>query len=281
MPARGGRTLAPLHRTALPSAEDISPWDAAPVWSRRATLVQPRSIARFSRWTSRAQQPQSVSAKSRCRGDSSAPARRASGQRPPRRSRALRNDDLRGRARCSDRARRMSFGSERPPRLSLRGTFNEAHVPRDHPGDLRLPEGAAAPPGLSSSAKDTHALSEPAFMTALEVLTGNSVEDHDRRRRRLDADPGNLTRDPDAQPSPLDARCADGIVVTPSHNPPEDGRPQVQPATSGPATRMRRAGSRNGRNRLLRRDRDSVRAPCVEERARASATARYDSSVRT
>ena len=57
---------------------------------------------------------------------------------------------------------------------------------------------------------------------ALEVLAANGVETDHSARRRLHADAGHISRDPRPQPRPQD-QFADGIVITPSHNPPEDG----------------------------------------------------------
>src|SRR3989442_3396650 len=82
--------------------------------------------------------------------------------------------------------------------------------------------------------KDTHALSEPAQRTALEVLAANSVETI-------------IQRDAGVTPTPViswailtynrgrQAHLADGIVVTPSHNPPEDGGFKYNPPNGGPA----------------------------------------------
>ena len=83
--------------------------------------------------------------------------------------------------------------------------------------------------------KDTHALSAPAQRTALEVLAANGVETDHSARRRLYADAGHLARHPDLQPGPRSDRLADGIVITPSHNPPEDGGFKYNPPNGGPA----------------------------------------------
>jgi phosphoglucomutase len=84
--------------------------------------------------------------------------------------------------------------------------------------------------------KDTHALSEPAFMSALEVLAANGVE-------------VMIDRDGGYTPTPVISHAilrynqgrrsglADGIVITPSHNPPEDGGFKYDPPTGGPGWR--------------------------------------------
>jgi len=70
--------------------------------------------------------------------------------------------------------------------------------------------------------KDTHAVSGPAQRTALEVLAANSVETIIQRDDGCHSHAGHLVGHSHVQPRPQGA-LADGIVVTPSHNPPEDG----------------------------------------------------------
>ena len=81
---------------------------------------------------------------------------------------------------------------------------------------------------------DTHALSEPAFVSALEVLAANGVDvmiDHDRGYTPTPVISHAILRHNRGRRSGL----ADGIVITPSHNPPEDGGFKYNPPSGGPA----------------------------------------------
>lgn len=133
----------------------------------------------------------------------------------------------------TDPAQRVSFGTSGHRGTSLRTSFNELHIHAMTEAICRLrrERGIDGPLFLG---RDTHALSEPAFSSALEVLVAHGVE------VRVD-DAGGYT------PTPVisHAICshnangsnptADGIVVTPSHNPPEDGGFKYNPPHGGPA----------------------------------------------
>jgi phosphoglucomutase len=119
---------------------------------------------------------------------------------------------------------RVAFGTSGHRGSSLDGSFTEAHIVATTQAicDYRTGQGIAGPLFLG---RDTHALSEPAWASALEVLAGNAVTTLIDNRDRYTPTPGvshailryNADRPPD------DAGRADGIVVTPSHNPPADG----------------------------------------------------------
>lgn len=130
-------------------------------------------------------------------------------------------------------AEKVSFGTSGHRGSSLRRSFNEDHILAITQAicEYRASAGVNGPLYL---AKDTHALSEPAFATALEVLAANSVE------VMVDQDLGYT-------PTPVLSHAiltynrgrreglADGIVITPSHNPPEDGGFKYNPPSGGPA----------------------------------------------
>ena len=82
---------------------------------------------------------------------------------------------------------------------------------------------------------DTHALSEPALATALEVFAANGVEIDDPGRAGLHADAGHLPRHPDLQPRPEHAAWPTASSSRPSHNPPDDGGFKYNPPNGGPA----------------------------------------------
>jgi phosphoglucomutase len=133
----------------------------------------------------------------------------------------------------TDGAQRVSFGTSGHRGSSLRGSFNETHVLAITQAicDFRSSQSISGPLYIG---KDTHALSEPAFITALEVLAANGVE------TMIDSNDG-YTPTPAVSHAILTFNLerttglADGIVITPSHNPPEDGGFKYNPPSGGPA----------------------------------------------
>src|SRR5712692_6753664 len=130
-------------------------------------------------------------------------------------------------------AQRVSFGTSGHRGSSLTATFNEDHILAATQAicEYRLSEGIDGPLYLGA---DTHALSEPAQVSALEVLAANGV------RVLVDAR-GGYTPTPAVSLAILAHNAAgqrsraDGIVVTPSHNPPPDGGFKYNPPDGGPA----------------------------------------------
>jgi phosphoglucomutase len=133
----------------------------------------------------------------------------------------------------SDPNQQVSFGTSGHRGSPLRGTFTEGHILAITQAicDYRRSHGTEGPLYMG---KDTHAISGPAQRTALEVLAANGVETI-------------IQRDDDVTPTPVISRAilvynrqrakhlADGIVITPSHNPPEDGGFKYNPTNGGPA----------------------------------------------
>src|SRR4029453_4412768 len=127
----------------------------------------------------------------------------------------------------------VAFGTSGHRGSPLRGSFTEAHILAITQAiwDYRRSQATDGPLYLG---KDTHAVSAPAQRTALEVLAANAVETV-------------IQRDDGVTPTPVISRAilvhnrgraahlADGIVVTPSHNPPEDGGFKYNPPSGGPA----------------------------------------------
>jgi phosphoglucomutase len=130
-------------------------------------------------------------------------------------------------------AQRVAFGTSGHRGSSLLTSFNEDHIAAITQAivEFRL---AARTTGPLFLAQDTHALSDPAFYTALEVLAANEVE------VMVDAALG-YTPTPALSHAILTYNqkrvtgLADGIVITPSHNPPEDGGFKYNPPSGGPA----------------------------------------------
>jgi phosphoglucomutase len=118
----------------------------------------------------------------------------------------------------------VAFGTSGHRGSSLKGTFTEAHV-------LAISEAIAlhrSSTGPLFVARDTHALSEPAFHTAVSVFSAHGID------VRVDAD-GGYTPTPALSHAILTHPDSDGIVLTPSHNPPDDGGYKYNPRSGGPA----------------------------------------------
>jgi phosphoglucomutase len=133
----------------------------------------------------------------------------------------------------SDPTQRVAFGTSGHRGSAFRGAFNEAHILATTEAICRF-RTAQGYTGPLFIARDTHALSEPAWRTALEVLVGNGVD------VRVDSEDG-YTPTPSLSLAIIVANrgrstgLADGIVVTPSHNPPDDGGFKYNPPNGGPA----------------------------------------------
>ena len=122
----------------------------------------------------------------------------------------------------------VAFGTSGHRGSSLKGSFNEAHILATTQAicEFRSAQSIDGPLFLGV---DTHALSEPARVSALAVLAANGVD------VRVDRD-GGFTPTPVISHAILACDGADGIVITPSHNPPEDGGFKYNPPHGGPAT---------------------------------------------
>ena len=137
-------------------------------------------------------------------------------------------------------AQAVSFGTSGHRGSSLDTAFNEDHIHATTQAivDYRTGQGIEGPLYIG---RDTHGLSEPAMISALEVLTANDVTVMVDAQGRYTPTPAvshailRHNRDLDGGPAGTDKRRADGIVVTPSHNPPRDGGFKYNPPTGGPA----------------------------------------------
>jgi phosphoglucomutase len=173
-----------------------------------------------------------------------------------------------------DPAQRVSFGTSGHRGSALHGSFNEAHILAITQAicDYRRSQGTDGPLYLG---KDTHALSGPAQCTALEVLAANGVETI-------------LQRDDGVTPTPVISRAilvynrgrkthlADGIVVTPSHNPPEDGGFKYNPTHGGPADTDVTKWVEDRANALLRGNNADVKRVPFEAAMKAASTHQED-----
>jgi phosphoglucomutase len=171
-------------------------------------------------------------------------------------------------------AERVSFGTSGHRGSSLRGTFNEAHVLAMTQAicDYRRGRGTTGPLYLG---KDTHALSDAAFRTALEVMAANGVDvliDQDRGFTPTPAVSHAILNHNRGRTSGL----ADGIVITPSHNPPDDGGFKYNPPNGGPAETDVTRRIEESANRLLVDDLSGVSRWGYERACRASTTHVHD-----
>jgi phosphoglucomutase len=176
----------------------------------------------------------------------------------------------------SDPEQLVSFGTSGHRGSSLAGSFNQSHILAITQAicEWRQQEGITGPLFLG---KDTHALSRPAEQTALEVLAANRVDTV-------------IQRDDGYTPTPSISRLilthnrgrksglGDGIVVTPSHNPPADGGFKYNPPNGGPADTNVTAWIQDRANALLRGNRSDIRR-IPFERARNAASVRQEDFV--
>ncbi|MBK5961516.1 phosphoglucomutase, alpha-D-glucose phosphate-specific [Rhodoplanes elegans] len=176
----------------------------------------------------------------------------------------------------SDATQKVAFGTSGHRGTSLASSFNEAHILAISQAicEYRAAQGIDGPLFMG---KDSHALSGPAQRSALEVLAANGVT-------------AVIQRGDGYTPTPVISRAilaynrgrkghlADGIVITPSHNPPEDGGFKYNPPHGGPADTDATKWIENRANALLRDGNRDVRRVSYE-RALAADTTRQDDFV--
>ncbi|MEO8501179.1 MAG: alpha-D-glucose phosphate-specific phosphoglucomutase, partial [Vicinamibacteria bacterium] len=169
---------------------------------------------------------------------------------------------------------RVAFGTSGHRGSAFAKTFNEWHVLAITQAICRhrAQEGIAGPLFLGI---DTHALSVPACASALEVLAANGVDvmlaEHDEYTPTPAVSHAILTYNRGRTTG-----LADGIVVTPSHNPPEDGGFKYNPPHGGPADTAITGRIEASANELLKRRLEGVERMPVERALRAATTHRHD-----
>ncbi|HVO43038.1 MAG TPA: phosphoglucomutase (alpha-D-glucose-1,6-bisphosphate-dependent) [Aggregatilineales bacterium] len=171
-------------------------------------------------------------------------------------------------------SQRVSFGTSGHRGSSFDSSFNEWHVLAIAQAicDYRASQNVTGPLFLGI---DTHALSEAAFASSLEVLAANNVT-------------VMIDQNQDYTPTPVishailtynrgrSAGLADGIVVTPSHNPPSDGGYKYNPPNGGPAETDATGWIQKQANQYLKRKLAGVKRVAYEQALKASTTQRYD-----
>jgi phosphoglucomutase len=173
-----------------------------------------------------------------------------------------------------DRNQLVSFGASGHRGSSLNGTFTEAHVLAITQAicDYRRGQGTDGPLYIG---KDTHALSSPAQRTAIEVLAANNVQTVIQRGDGVTPTPV-ISRTILAYNRARLEHLADGIIITPSHNPPEDGGLKYNPPNGGPADTEVTRWVEDRANELLRADNACVRRVFYRKALQADSTHRYD-----
>jgi phosphoglucomutase len=174
----------------------------------------------------------------------------------------------------ADPGQQVAFGTSGHRGSSLDTAFNEDHIAATSQAicDYRAAQGTTGPLFLGA---DTHALSEPARVTALEVFAANGVT------VLLDENDG-WTPTPAVSHAILTfnngrtGNLADGVVVTPSHNPPADGGFKYNPPTGGPAASDATGWIQDRANQLIADGLKGVHRISYSRALAASTTSRYD-----
>jgi phosphoglucomutase len=174
----------------------------------------------------------------------------------------------------SVREQRVSFGTSGHRGSSFKRSFNENHIVAITQAicEYRAAQHTTGPLYLG---KDTHALSEPACATALEILSANGVE------VMIDKN-GGFTPTPVISHAILTynrgrtSGLADGIIITPSHNPPEDGGIKYNPPSGGPADTQITKWIEDRANAHLAANLYGVTRLPIEQARRASTTHQHD-----
>ena len=173
-----------------------------------------------------------------------------------------------------DPAQQVAFGTSGHRGSSLNGSFNDDHVAAITQAiiEYRRGEGITGPLFMGM---DTHALSEPALYTAIEVFAGNGVDVLIHQGHRYTPTPVishailTFNRDhPQIQ--------ADGVVISPSHNPPEDGGFKYNPPNGGPADTSTTRWAQNRANQIIANGMKDVRRMPLNKAMAAPTTTQID-----
>ncbi len=180
----------------------------------------------------------------------------------------------------ADHAQRVAFGTSGHRGTSADGSFNEDHILAicQAISEYRAAQGVTGP---LYAGMDTHALSEPALLTAVEVFVANGVRLVIQRGRGYTPTPvishAILTwNNAHASSRGHSPARADGVVITPSHNPPDDGGFKYNPPEGGPADTQTTAWIQNRANELLRDGLRGVKRLTLDKALAAETTEERD-----
>jgi phosphoglucomutase len=171
-------------------------------------------------------------------------------------------------------AQRVSFGTSGHRGSSFKGSFNEGHILATSQAicEHRRASGIDGPLFLGM---DTHALSEPALATALEVFAANGLEVMIQKGRRYTPTPA-ISHAILTWNHKRKRGRADGVVVTPSHNPPGDGGFKYNPPNGGPADAALTKAFEARANEILADGLQDVRRMSFAKALRAGSTHEHD-----
>ncbi|MGM0386195.1 MAG: phosphoglucomutase (alpha-D-glucose-1,6-bisphosphate-dependent) [Actinomycetota bacterium] len=179
-------------------------------------------------------------------------------------------------------AQKVAFGTSGHRGSSLDGAFNEAHIVATTQAIVEYRAGQDTD-GPLYIGRDTHALSEPAWKTAMEVLAANGVEVRIDARERFTPTPAlshAILRENGAGTSEgvrtSGPRRADGIIITPSHNPPRDGGFKYNPTHGGPADTGATSWIANRANEILRDGWEKIPRVSLDKALAAETTGKHD-----
>jgi len=168
----------------------------------------------------------------------------------------------------------VSFGTSGHRGCSFKGTFNEMHIASTAQAicEYRSSKGITGPLYLGF---DTHAISEAAFRTSLEVFAANEVEVIIHEKDEYTPTPviSFLILEYNKAKS---KGFADGVVITPSHNPPQDGGFKYNPPQGGPADVDATGWIQNRANQLMNSDTADIKRMPYEKARRAGTTHEQD-----
>ena len=171
-------------------------------------------------------------------------------------------------------AQAVAFGTSGHRGTSLNGSFNDDHVAAISQAiyEYRRGEGITGPLFMGM---DSHGLSEPALYTAIEVFAGNAMEIRIHQNHQYTPTPvishAILTWNASHQ-----GVQADGVVISPSHNPPEDGGFKYNPPNGGPADTLTTQWIQNRANEIIANDMLDVRRMPLNRAMAADSTKQID-----
>src|SRR5512136_73575 len=174
----------------------------------------------------------------------------------------------------ADPAQRVAFGTSGHRGSSFKNSFNEGHIAAISQAicEFRQAQGITGPLFIGM---DPHALSEPALASAIEVFAGNEQE------IMIDAG-GGYTPTPVISHAILNynrgrtAGLADGVVITPSHNPPDDGGFKYNPPAGGPADTATTKAMQTRANEILKNESREVKRISLARALKAETTHMHD-----